>query len=50
VEVSDAEVAAERLVRFLVADPAVRLIEYGPERRELEDVFLDLVRKETPTA
>jgi ABC-2 type transport system ATP-binding protein len=43
VTVSDENAAEDQLLRLLLADPAVRIAEYGLQKYELEEVFLNIV-------
>jgi ABC-2 type transport system ATP-binding protein len=45
VGISDDQAAEEKLLRLVLADERVRVIEYGREKVELEDVFMQLVKK-----
>jgi ABC-2 type transport system ATP-binding protein len=45
VGVSDDQVAEKKLLRLVLADERVRVVEYGREKVELEDVFIQLVKK-----
>jgi ABC-2 type transport system ATP-binding protein len=45
VGVSDDQAAEEKLLRLVLADERVRVVEYGREKVELEDVFIQLVKK-----
>lgn len=46
VNVTDVELARAWLPRLILSDNNVQLVEYGPERQDLENVFGELVRKE----
>lgn len=43
VTVSDEETAEMQLLRLVLADETVRVMEFGPEKYELEDVFMQLI-------
>jgi ABC-2 type transport system ATP-binding protein len=45
VGVRDDQAAEEKLLRLVLADERVRVVEYGREKVELEDVFIQLVKK-----
>jgi ABC-2 type transport system ATP-binding protein len=45
VNVTDVELARAWLPRLILSDNNVQLIEYGPEKQDLGDVFAELVRK-----
>jgi ABC-2 type transport system ATP-binding protein len=50
VSVTDEQTAQAHLLRLILADDHVQVIEFGREKQELENVFIDLVHKETSHA
>jgi ABC-2 type transport system ATP-binding protein len=47
VSVTDEQAAQAQLLRLTLADEQIQVIEFGREKEELENVFIELVRKET---
>ena len=47
VSVTDAPAAQRQLLRLVLADPQIEVIEFGREKEELESVFIELMHKET---
>jgi len=45
--VTDAPAAQRQLLRLVLADPQIEVIEFGREKEELESVFIELMHKET---
>jgi ABC-2 type transport system ATP-binding protein len=43
IAVSSADEAEARLLRLILADPAVSVLEFGRRKHELEEVFLNIV-------
>jgi hypothetical protein len=50
VAVSDEQAAQAQLLRLVLADERVQVVEFGREKQELENVFIDLVHKEASHA